>query len=141
MRQLKLQSVILGATLLILQSSLSVFAQSTTGAIAGIVADQQQGVVAGASVTVKNLETNATHTAATDSEGRFRFPSLPVGTYQMTVDQKGFARYVRSGITLTLNPPAIIDVTMQPSGVKRGGQHPGGRESVEQDKRGTGRAV
>jgi Carboxypeptidase regulatory-like domain len=118
MRKQKLKSMILGVTLLILQSSLSGFAQSTTGAIAGIVADQQQGVVPGASVTVKHLETNATHTAATDSEGRFRFPSLPVGTYQMTVQQKGFARYVRSGITLTLNQEAQIDVMMQPSGVK-----------------------
>ena len=91
---------------------------STTGSISGIVVDPQKAVVAGAVVTVKNLETNAAQTVAADSEGRFRFQSLPVGTYGMTVEQKGFARYVMSSITITLNQAAVIDVAMELSGTK-----------------------
>jgi len=67
-------------------------AQMTTGTIAGVVTDQSGGVIAGATVTVRHLETNAIRTSVTVSDGRFNFPGLPVGPYDLAVEMSGFAK-------------------------------------------------
>ena len=61
--------------------------QATTGVIEGIVYDQSNAVVNGATVTVKNKETGFERTAMTDDNGRFRAVLLPLATsYANTVD-------------------------------------------------------
>ncbi|MFL6253417.1 MAG: carboxypeptidase-like regulatory domain-containing protein, partial [Pyrinomonadaceae bacterium] len=68
------------------------WAQSTTqGAVGGTVKDPQGAVVANASVTVKNEETNKEFAATTDDEGHFRVVSLDPGTYTVTINASGFA--------------------------------------------------
>jgi Carboxypeptidase regulatory-like domain len=84
-------------------------AQVTSGTIACVVADQTGGIIAGSTVTVRHLKTNATRTAVTESDGRYTFPGLPVGPYELTVETPGFARYVRSGIFLLLNQAALVN--------------------------------
>lgn len=103
---------------LLLTASWPNLAQSTAGSISGLVTDQQQGALPNATVTTRNVETNVTLTVQTDGEGRYRFGSLPVGAYELTVEASGFAKYVQTGITLALNQPAIVDVTMKPGGVQ-----------------------
>ena len=92
--------------------SFPVMAQ-TTGSISGEVRDEKQAVITNATVTVRNVKTNETRTAQTDSDGRYRFTSMAVGDYEVTVESSGFAKYVQSGITLALNQPATVDVTMK----------------------------
>lgn len=92
-------------------------AQSTTGTISGTVTDEREAVLPNATVTARNVETNTARTAATDAEGRFRFANLPVGDYQVTIEAGGFAKYVRTGITLVLNQEAVIEVPMKLSSV------------------------
>ena len=92
-------------------------AQSTTGSIQGTVKDKQEAVVPGALVTVKNAETGATRTLATDANGNYRFLNMPVGSYEITVELTGFSKYVRGGITLSLNQDAVINVQIQPAGL------------------------
>ncbi|MBI1745098.1 MAG: TonB-dependent receptor [Acidobacteria bacterium] len=89
------------------------FAQSTTGTVSGTVMDEQKGVIPGASVTVKSLDTNVARTALSDQGGRFRFPGLPVGPYELTIEMSGFARYVRSPINLLLNQDAVLEVALK----------------------------
>jgi outer membrane receptor protein involved in Fe transport len=91
----------------------SVSAQSTTGSLQGVVRDEQGGVVSGAQVTVRNVDTNATRSAVTDTQGRWRSPNLTVGNYEVKVELPGFATLVRSGITLLLNQDAVVDVVMK----------------------------
>src|SRR2546430_16887254 len=96
--------------------------QSTTGTIQGLVVDQQKALVPGVTVTVRNLETNATRTGISNDEGRYRVSNLPVGTYEVTAELGGFAKYVQSGVTLSLNQAAVVDVTLRPAGgAGRGG--------------------
>src|SRR5213593_388468 len=94
-------------------------AQSTTGTISGSVVDAQQAVVPGAMVTARNVETNISRSVLTNETGRFRIPNLPVGPYEVSVELSGFARYVRSGIILTLNQEAVLDLTLQSAGVSQ----------------------
>jgi hypothetical protein len=58
--------------------------------VGGRVTDPSGAVVAGASVTVRQTTTNVVSTAETDREGRFRFPYLRVGPYEVSVRQAGF---------------------------------------------------
>jgi hypothetical protein len=92
-------------------------AQSTTGTIAGTVTDEQQAVLPSVTVTARNIDTNTTLTTTTDSEGRYRFPNLPTGNYEITVEASGFAKHVRTGIRLVLNQDAVVDIRMKPSTV------------------------
>jgi len=93
-------------------------AQATSGAISGVVTDERQGVVASASVTVRNVGTNESRAATTDNDGRYRFPNLPVGNYEVTVRTNGFAKLVRSGVELLLNQEAVVNLVLKPSAVE-----------------------
>ena len=91
-------------------------AQMTTGTIAGVVTDQSGGVIAGATVTVRHLETNAIRTSVTVSDGRFNFPGLPIGPYDLAVEMPGFAKYERHGIFLLLHQVAVVNPELRPAG-------------------------
>jgi hypothetical protein len=91
--------------------------QSTTGTIQGTITDNQGGVVPGATVTVRNVETNVSRAVATDADGIYRFLNMPVGNYELTVELSGFSRYVRSGLTLSLNQTAVVDAQIRPAAV------------------------
>src|SRR6266481_5366360 len=61
-----------------LVSAHQAFGQETTGTISGTVQDAQGGVVAGATVNVRNLDTNLKRSQVTESDGRFRFLGLAI---------------------------------------------------------------
>ncbi len=67
----------------------------------GRVTDPLGGVVAGAQVTARQKETNVVARASTDEQGRFRFPYLRIGPYQIVVMKDGFQDAERS-LTLTV---------------------------------------
>src|SRR5829696_2466127 len=89
-----------------------------TGSIAGEVRDEKQAVITSATVTVRNIQTNETRTAQTNSDGRYHFAGVPVGNYEISVESSGFAKYQQTGITLALNQSAVVDVTMKPGAVQ-----------------------
>ncbi|HJQ23718.1 MAG TPA: carboxypeptidase regulatory-like domain-containing protein, partial [Blastocatellia bacterium] len=90
--------------------------QATTGVIEGIVYDQSNAVVVGATVSVKNKETGFERTATTDDNGRFRAVLLPLGTYTLEVQKQGFAKVVRESIELTVGQTLNFNLTLQPAG-------------------------
>jgi hypothetical protein len=69
--------------------------------VSGRVTDPQGAVIRGASVTARQTETNVTAMATSDDEGRFRFPYLRIGPYEITAKHAGFADAARA-LTLTL---------------------------------------
>ena len=79
------------------------FAQQSVdyASVSGRVTDPSGAVVPGAQVTVRQTETNLTGTAVADEQGRFRFPYLRVGPYEITVRQQGFRDATRL-LTLTV---------------------------------------
>ena len=87
-------------------------AQAPTGTILGTVKDASGAVVAGASVTVKNLDTSLSRTANTEADGSYRFSALPVGNYEIDVTHEGFNAAVLTGLTLTVGQEAVMNVTL-----------------------------
>ena len=89
------------------------FAQQATAQIAGTVKDPTGAVITGALVTLRNVGTNVGRTAKTSKEGDYLFTLLSIGTYELTVTQQGFEKYVQTGITLQINQYARQDVVLQ----------------------------
>jgi hypothetical protein len=83
--------------------SVSARAQETinSASVGGRVTDPQNAVVPGAQIIAKHTETNVQTETVTDREGRFRFPYLRVGTYEITAHLQGFATATRV-LTLTV---------------------------------------
>jgi hypothetical protein len=94
-----------------------VSAQATTGSIQGVVTDSQGAAIPGATVTVRNVETDVSRMSVSDTEGFYRFLNLPVGNYEVVVELVGFGRHVRAGLTLALNQTAVVDVQLSPAAV------------------------
>lgn len=88
------------------------FAQAPTGSLVGVVTDQSDSAIPGAEVRVRNVETNYTQSFRTGPEGLFRFPVLPLGTYEVAVEARGFQRYVQSGVVLRGAEVARVDARM-----------------------------
>jgi hypothetical protein len=69
--------------------------------VSGRVTDPSGAVVAGAHVIARQIDTNVIAEASTDPQGRFRFPYLKVGPYEILVQQTGFADAIHQ-VTLTV---------------------------------------
>ncbi len=67
-----------------------VFGQSFQGTINGTVTDPSGGSVAGAEVTLTNVDQKSIAKVTTDSAGLFSFPNLKAGNYELTVVAQGF---------------------------------------------------
>jgi hypothetical protein len=78
--------------------------------LSGRVTDPSGAVIAGAAVAARHVDTNATRSAATDEDGRFRFPYLRIGTYEIRVVQPGFREVTR---VVTLTVAAALDLLVQ----------------------------
>ena len=88
-------------------------AQQATAQLMGTVKDPSGAMVAAAKVSLRNSGTNTVHTTTTGKDGGYLFTLVPIGAYELTVEQQGFERYVRKGITLEINQNARLDVSLQ----------------------------
>jgi hypothetical protein len=92
------------------------FAQGTTGAIEGRVADEQGLALPGATASAQNISTGFTRTAVSDANGTFRVPGLPVGNYDVKVELAGFAlstRRIVVNVGATTTPEVRLKVAGQ----------------------------
>jgi len=90
------------AVLPLLVLSVAAHAQIVGGSISGLVKDSTGASLAGATVTVRQIETGATRILATNGDGRFYAPSVPVGDYLVSVAHDGFETGRQSGISLAI---------------------------------------
>jgi len=86
--------------------------QGITGSITGTVTDSSGSVISGASVTVRQEETNAIHKVTTSDAGTYTVTQLPPGHYDVKVDRAGFQAYEQKNITLSIDQKAEIDAQM-----------------------------
>jgi hypothetical protein len=95
-----------------------VVAQQTieSASVGGQVTDVSGAVVSDARITARHLDTNVTSTAVTDQQGRFRFPYLRVGPYEIVVQRDGFTDVTRR-LTLTVGAAFDLPVSLAPASV------------------------
>ncbi len=90
------------------------FGQGITGSITGAVTDSTGASIAGATVTVTQIDTNAVHTVTTSDVGSFTVPQLPPGQYSLKIDKATFKVYKQDNLTLEIDQVAQINAQMQP---------------------------
>src|SRR5205809_3142039 len=83
-------------------------AQTSLATLRGKVTDQQGGVLPGATVTTRQIETNSTRSGVTNESGQFYVPSLPAGSYEVVVELQGFSAAKRA-VTLRVGQEASAD--------------------------------
>jgi len=97
-----------------------VFAQGgATGAIGGVVQDATGAVIANAKVSIKNEATSEVlRQVASDSSGLFEATLLPVGTYTVEVDARGFPVTKFPGVVVRITETTRMTAVVKVSSVK-----------------------
>ncbi len=88
-------------------------AQVTTAAVRGTVSDEQGAILSGAQVTITNTDTNQSRSVATDSDGSYNFPDLPLGGYKINYSHQGFKTESQTGIVLHVNDSRVFNVSLK----------------------------
>ncbi len=91
-------------------------AQGTGGRILGRISDPTGAVLSGVKVTATNEATSVAQDTVSNDSGDFVFPNVPVGTYTLSFDLKGFKKAVRHSIALDVNQVITLNMTMQLGG-------------------------
>lgn len=99
----------------LLQAAIDVQAQTVTlGAIEGTVTDESGGALPGVSITLTSPALQLPQiTEVADSNGRYRFGDLRVGTYRLQFDLSGFQSFVREALELPVGFAARVDVVLK----------------------------
>src|SRR6202161_2019799 len=66
----------------------------------GTIQDSSGHVVVGGTVSLRDLSTNHTYSAVSNTSGYYVAPNLPPGQYELAVQYSGFGKYVQTGIAL-----------------------------------------
>jgi Carboxypeptidase regulatory-like domain/TonB dependent receptor len=98
---------------ILLASGLLIRAQQTvtSASLSGRVEDTNGAAISGATVEAIRRETNQTQTAIADSDGRYRFAYLPVGTYELDVSQPGFTQF-KKDIAVTIGEALDVRIRL-----------------------------
>src|SRR5579885_2426281 len=94
-------------------------AQLPTATILGVVKDSSGAVVPGVTLTARNVDTGQSRATTSASDGLYRFPALPVGTYEVKAESPGFGTEVRSGLTLSVAQEAVVNFSLQVGAIEQ----------------------
>jgi hypothetical protein len=106
-------TILLALSTWLLVGSPAASAQSIFANLSGTVTDSTGAAVAGAKVEVVGEATKVARTQVTNSTGFFSLTELPTGSYSVTVQAKGFERWVGSGILLQSSDQKSINIALK----------------------------
>src|SRR5215469_10867882 len=119
----------------------SVYSQAVNATLLGTVTDVTGGVVAGAKVTIAEVNTGATRDSQTNESGNYTFPDLAPGQYSVTVEQAGFKKETRKDIALIVNSSTRVDFQITPGNVTETVEVTGAPPMLQTDRADTGAKI
>ena len=125
-------STIRGLVVLVLAAALTpnLPAQGIYATLTGLVTDQSQAVVAGAKATLKDVQSGSQRETVTNTDGYFTLASVSVGTYELTIEAKGFQLFKVSGIILNGGDKRNVDAQLTLGATTQTVEITGGAETV-----------
>jgi hypothetical protein len=97
---------------------LTLYAQSSTGTLTGIITDPSQANLPSVSIDLVSESTGVTEHTVTNQQGEYSFPLLQPGSYKLTAQVNGFRTYTRSGIVMESARTIRVDIAMEIGAVK-----------------------
>ena len=94
------------------------FAQSYRGRVQGVVSDQTQAVVGGATVTLLNVATGVKVVRQSSDTGLYLFDLVDPGTYTVTVEAAGFSKHIQENITVQMRGDVTVNAMLRPGAVQ-----------------------
>jgi len=101
----------LGVWLVLVGLTSAAGAQTLTGAVAGVVKDDQGAVLPGATVTLTGVR--GSQEQVSDAEGRYRFLALEPGTYDLSAALSSFETTKQSGVVITAGRNLEIELALK----------------------------
>ena len=106
--------IILAATMLAaLCAPPSLHAQAVYGGIVGTVVDTSGAIVAGAKITIRNLERDVVNNTTSNDSGNYSQRYLIVGRYQIIVEAPGFQKAAYENVGVSVDSEVRVDVKLQ----------------------------
>src|SRR5664280_664167 len=107
------RGLVMRLILMVLMTLVVALAQSDRGTITGTIADPTGAVVPGAALHASNTATGAEYDTVTTATGNYTLPSLPAGSYDLSVTAAGFTKYIQRGITVEVVQTLRVDIALQ----------------------------
>lgn len=108
-----LSFLVVAATMIWLAAPEARAQSATTGALAGTVRDSKDAILPGVSVTLLNQATNQRQAGRADASGRFQFPMLPPGGYEVRFSLKGFKTSVMAAVTVDVAEAPSLEARLE----------------------------
>src|SRR5262245_6651038 len=89
------------------------WAQQGAAELRGSVLDQQNAVLPGVSITVRNQDTGMFRETTSNSDGTYFVSGLTPGPYEIRATLTGFKQYARPGVRLEVGRTTTVDVTLE----------------------------
>ncbi|QMV18628.1 carboxypeptidase regulatory-like domain-containing protein [Granulicella sp. 5B5] len=116
---LRRRRIWIAALLIVVSFSLGVattMAQTTYGAVRGIVKDPQGAALVGATVTLVNEGTKIARKTVSNASGEYNFTSVEPGLYTVMVTMGGFKNTSNRGVGVETGATDTVDLSMQLGG-------------------------
>ena len=109
----KTAAVLFLASLLFVAAAPRLRAQALYGSIVGSVTDSSGSVVPGALVRATQTGTGQERQTLTNETGSYSFPTLPQGSYDVTISREGFERFAQRGVSVTIANVVRVDAALK----------------------------
>jgi len=111
------RSLLLVALLVLLLPQV-IYSQTNAGSLSGRVTDASGAPLPGVTITATNGATGFNRSVVTESDGTYRFQSLPVGTYDVTADLAGFGSLTTRNVEVNVAVDRTLNVSLKQAAVK-----------------------
>src|SRR5437868_968793 len=113
----RIAKVLFGIALALCLPSIAAFGQFESASVLGYVRDTSGAAVVNATVTLSNTGTGISQTKQTDAEGKYEFPSVQIGNYQIVAEAQGFDKARTETFTVQTNARQRVDVNLKTGSV------------------------
>jgi len=100
-----------------LLATTAAFAQTSSGSVSGRVVDATGAALPGVTVTATNTRTGFSRSVVSDAEGRYNFPALPVGPYNVTAELSGFTTVTTRDVDVQVATVRNINISVKQAAV------------------------
>jgi hypothetical protein len=111
-------AAIAGALFAVLFSSQFAWSQVGQADVLGTISDPSGAVIPNAKVTLKNLGTAENRATTTDDKGEYIINLLPIGSYSLSAEAKGFKLYQLQQFSLLAGDRKRLDASLEPGSVQ-----------------------